>query len=176
MSVEAVFQIIEALAVVIAVGFAMVQVRQYRRDKHREAAMELLHSFQTPQFARALNIVYNLPDGLSKDELESRIGDEFHLIYALMTTWESLGILVYRGELDLDLIDDFFSGPIKISWRKLKGHVMGERAMLERDTIEEWFQWLTERLAEREASTPPVPAHIAHRHWPNKTRSGQDVA
>ena len=137
MSIEAIFQAVEAVAVVIAVGFAIVQVRQYRREKRREAALELLHSFQTPQFAKALNIVFNLPDGLSKDEIETTVGDDFHLIYALMTTWESLGILVFRGEVDLDLVDDFFSGPIKISWQKLQGHVMGERSMLERDTIEE---------------------------------------
>ena len=166
MSIEAIFQAVEAIAVVIAVGLAIVQVRQYRREKRREAALELLHSFQTPQFAKALNIVFNLPDGLSKDEIETTVGDDFHLVYALMTTWESLGILVFRGEVDLDLVDDFFSGPIKISWQKLKGHVMGERSMLERDTIEEWFQWLTERLAERESQMPPIPAHIAHKHWP----------
>jgi hypothetical protein len=58
MSAEVVFQAIEAIAVVVAVGFAILQVRQYRRDKHREAAMELLHSFQSPSFARALNLVY----------------------------------------------------------------------------------------------------------------------
>ncbi len=166
MSIEAIFQAVEAVAVVIAVGFAIVQVRQYRREKRREAALELLHSFQTPQFAKALNIVFNLPDGLSKDEIETTVGDDFHLVYALMTTWESLGILVFRGEVDLDLVDDFFSGPIKVSWQKLQGHVMGERSMLERDTIEEWFQWLTERLAERESQMPPIPAHIAHKHWP----------
>ena len=85
-----------------------------------------------------------------------------------MTTWESLGILVYRGEVDLDLVDEFFSGPIKVSWRKLQGHVLGEREMLGRETIEEWFQWLTERLAERESERPRVPAHIAHKYWPNK--------
>jgi hypothetical protein len=164
--IEAIFQVVEAVAVVIAVGFAIAQVRQYRREKHREAALELLHSFQTPQFAKALNIIFNLPDGLSKEEIESTVGDDFHLVYALMTTWESLGILVYRGEVDLDLVNDFFSGPIKISWQKLKGHVMGERSMLERDTIEEWFQWLTERLAETESQAPPVPAYIAHKHWP----------
>ncbi len=170
MSIEAIFQAVEAVAVVIAVGFAIVQVRQYRREKRREAALELLHSFQTPQFAKALNIVFNLPDGLSKDEIETTVGDDFHLVYALMTTWESLGILVFRGEVDLDLVDDFFSGPIKISWQKLQGHVMGERSMLERDTIEEWFQWLTERLAERESQMPPIPAHIAHKHWPKRRK------
>jgi len=170
MSAEVVFQAIEALAVVIAVGFAMVQVRQYRRDKHREAAMELLHSFQTPSFARALNIVYAMPEGLSKGEIEKFAGDEFHLVYAMTTTWESLGVLVHRGEIDLQLIDDFFSGPIRISWRKLKGHVMGEREATGRETINEWFQWLNQQLEEIESKEAPVPAHIAHKDWQPKTQ------
>ena len=165
MSPEAVFQAIEAIALVIALGFAMVQVRQYRRDKHREAALELLHSFQTPAFARAMNIVYGMPEGLSKEEIEHFAGDDFHKVYAMATTWESLGVLVFRGEIDLQLVDDFFSGPIRISWRRLEAHVLGERAETGRDTIFEWFQWLNERLAEIESAEPPVPAHIAHRDW-----------
>lgn len=170
MSPEVVFQAIEAIAVVVAVGFAMIQVRQYRRDKHREAAMELLHSFQTPFFARALNIVYGMPEGLSKTEIEKFAGDEFHLVYAMTTTWESLGVLVHRGEIDLELIDDFFSGPIRISWRKLQGHVFGEREATGRQTINEWFQWLNERLEEVESKEAPVPAHIAHKDWRPKSK------
>ena len=170
MSAEVIFQAVEAAAVVIAVGFAMVQVRQYRRDKHREAAMELLHSFQTPSFARALNIVYQMPEGLSKDEVEKFAGDEFHLVYAMMTTWESLGVLVHRGEIDLQMIDDFFSGPIRISWQRLQGHVIGERKATGRETINEWFQWLNDRLAEVESNEAPVPAHIAHKEWQPKAR------
>lgn len=165
MSVEEVFQIIEAIAVVIGVGFAMVQVRQYRRDKHREAAMELLHAFQTPSFARALNIIYSMPDGLSKEEVERFAGDEFHLVYAMTTTWESIGVLVYRGEVSLQLVDDFFSGPVMVSWRKLENQIIGERNEVGRQTINEWFQWLKERLEESESGKPPVPAHIEHKDW-----------
>jgi len=165
MSVQDVIQVIEALAVVIGVGFAMVQIRQYRRDKHREAAMELLHAFQTPSFARALNIVYSMPDGLSKNDVEQFAGDEFHLVYAMTTPWESIGILVYRGEVSLELVDDFFSGPIIVSWRKLKNYIIGEREEVGRETINEWFQWLKERLEESETDTPPKPAHIAHKDW-----------
>ena len=29
----------------------------------------------------------------------------------------------------------------------------------------EWFQWLAERVAEREREVNPVPAHLAHRDW-----------
>ena len=165
MSIEEMFQIVEAIAVVVGVGFAMVQVRQYRRSKHREAALELLHAFQTPEFARALNIVYSMPDGLSKAEVEKYAGDEFHLVYAMTTTWESLGVLVHRGEIDLHLIHDFFSGPIFVSWKKLEKFVIDERLEVGRDTINEWFQWLKERLEEIESDAPPRPAHIAHKDW-----------
>jgi len=169
MSVEVMFQAIETIAVVIAVGFAIVQIRQYRRDKHREAAMELLHAFQTPAFAKALCLVYAMPEGLSKEEVEKFAGDEFHLIYAMTTTWESLGVLVFHGEIELQLIDDFFSGPIRISWRRLEGHVMGEREETGRETINEWFQWLNERLGEMESKEVPIPAHVEHENWHPKT-------
>jgi hypothetical protein len=165
MSIEVISQIVEAFAVVVGVGFAIIQVKQYKLNKRREAALVLLHSFQTPSFAKALNLVYKLPDGLSKKQIEDHFGDDFHLVYALMTTWESLGILVYRGEIDLDMIDDFFSGPIIISWSKLRGHILEERSLLGRDTIEEWFQWLMERLLERESREPAIPAYIAHKEW-----------
>ena len=45
LSVEVAFQVIESLAVVIGVGFAIVQVRQHRSEKHREAALVLMHAF-----------------------------------------------------------------------------------------------------------------------------------
>jgi hypothetical protein len=63
------------------------------------------------------------------------------------------------------MVDDFFSGPIVLSWRKLRRYVEQQRLELHRDTIWEWFQWLAERMLERESATPPIPAHIQHRHW-----------
>lgn len=58
-----------------------------------------------------------------------------------------------------------FGGAISISWRKLHVFVEEVRASTGRDTVWEWFQWLAERMAEREKSSLPVPAHIAHRSW-----------
>jgi hypothetical protein len=165
MTLEAFFQMIEAAAVVIAVGFAIVQVRQHERRQARESAMELLHSFQTPDFARALTLVYAMPDGLSKAQIEQRLGDDLHLVYAMTTTWESVGVLVFRREISLNLVDDFFSGPVTISWRRLRGYFMAERAEQQRETIGEWFEWLADRLADRESDEPPIPAHVAHRNW-----------
>lgn len=165
MGLEAWFQLIETVAVVVAVGFAIVQVQQYKRDKNREAALVLLNSFQTPEFAKALMLVYSMPEGLSKQEIEDRLGEDMHLVYALTTTWESLGVLIHRGEMSIELVDDFFSGPITISWHKLNSYFIEDREALGRETVGEWFQWLAERFEDRESNIAPVPAHVAHKDW-----------
>ena len=154
-----------AAAVVVGLLFALVQLRQFRRVQEREAGLALLRSYQTRTLARALLLVFELPEGLGKAEVEARVADEMATLYAMMTTWESLGILVHRGQLDLAMVDDFFSGPIVLSWQRLHRYVHEQRQELGRDTIWEWFQWLGERMLQREAATPPVPAHIQHRRW-----------
>jgi hypothetical protein len=74
-------------------------------------------------------------------------------------------VLVFRREISLDLVDDFFSGPITISWRKLRGYFLTEREEQHRETIGEWFEWLSDRLADQESLEPPAPAQIAHKDW-----------
>lgn len=158
-------ELISAIAVVIGLVFAVVQLRQFRRVQEREAGLALLRSYQTRTLARALELLFALPDGLGKADVEGRIGGEMATLYAMMTTWESLGILVQRGQVDLAMVDDFFSGPIALSWQRLQRYVVEQRRQLQRETIWEWFQWLAERMREREAAAAPVPAYVQHRHW-----------
>jgi hypothetical protein len=157
--------LVSAVTLVFGLAFAIVQLRQYRAGREREIALELLRSFQTQDFASALRAVYALPMSLSKAEIEERLGPKMDGVYALTTTWESLGVLVFRGQVGLDLVDDFFSGPIRISWAKLQPYFQVEREEQGRETIGEWFQWLAEQMAKREKVVVPTPAHIAHRNW-----------
>ncbi|PYJ68275.1 MAG: hypothetical protein DME76_12800, partial [Verrucomicrobia bacterium] len=80
-------------------------------------------------------------------------------------TWETIGVLLFHGEFTIEVIDDFFSGPILISWRKLLPYTTDLRQRYHRETWSEWFQWLAERMMERESKSPPVPAYIGHRNW-----------
>ena len=124
-----------------------------------------MKSYQTLEFAVALNRLVDLPDGLSKQQLEKHLGQDMKFISLLMTTWEGLGILTYRREVSLEILEDFFSGPIALSWQKLRRTVEEMRRIGGRDTYYEWFQWLAERLEERETAAIPIPANIEHRNW-----------
>ena len=157
--------IIASLGVMLGLVFAGIQLRQFRLSQEREAGLELLHSYQTPSMARGLQLMFSLPDDLSCAEVEAHVGGELQTLWVLMVTWESLGVLVYRCQVEVAIGDDLFSGPLMLSWKKLRRYVEEYRAQVQRDTYLEWFQWLAERMQEREAQTPPVPAHIACRDW-----------
>jgi hypothetical protein len=158
--------VVNAGAVTIGVAFAATQLVDLRRQRKRDAMLALVRSFQSADFTTALRRVNSLPDGADRATIRAALGpDGEDQIFLVGLTWESLGVLVFRREVTLDLIDDFFSGAIVLSWRKLHVYVEEDRRDLGRETVWEWFQWLYDRMAERESHARAVPAHIAHRNW-----------
>ena len=166
MNWSVVADVVNAAAVTIGVVFAASQLFDIRRQRKRDAMLALVRSFQSGDFTTALRQINSLPDGANRAEIRATLGpDGENQVFMIGLTFESLGVLVFRREVTMDLIDDFFSGAIVISWRKLHVYVEEDRRDLGRETVWEWFQWLAERVAEREREVNPVPAHLAHRGW-----------
>jgi hypothetical protein len=166
MDLSTLANLINAFAVTAGVIFAAVQIHYYRRQRQREAMLELVKSFQSPAFTNALRRVLSLPDGADAKKIHEVLGPEGEdAVYMVSLTWESLGLLVFRREVTLDLVGDFFSGPIIASWRKLSRYIADLRREGQRETYFEWVQWLAERTIEDEKGVPPIPAHIAYRQW-----------
>jgi hypothetical protein len=158
--------IVNAAALCAGIAFGAYQLVELRRQHRRDAVLGLVRSFQSGDFTAALGRVNSLPDGADRAAIRAALGPSGEdQVFLVGLTWESLGVLVFRSEIDLQTIDDFFSGAIAISWRKLHRFVDEDRRRLERETVWEWFQWLAERMHERERADAPVPAHIAHRQW-----------
>jgi len=158
MDISLLSQIISTTIMVIGVVFGLANLYNFQLDRKREAAIMMSNSFQTTDFVKGPLYVPALPDDVSKDEIEKLPEDKFTAIYIVIGTWERLGILVQRNEIGIDLLDDAFSGPIVQSWQKLGKYMQGFRADLQRDTAFEWFQWLAERMIERETTDSAVPA------------------
>lgn len=164
MDLSTLANLVNAVAVTAGVIFAAVQIRHYRQRQRRDAMLELVRSFQNPSFASALRRVTSLPDNADRQKIRELLGlDGEDAVFLVGLTWESIGVLVFRREVTFDLVADFFSGTVSISWRKLRVFVEEDRRFVERDTAWEWFQWLAEQMIEREKESPPTPAHLAHR-------------
>jgi hypothetical protein len=163
MDISTIANLINAIAVTAGVIFAATQIRDYRRQRKRDSMLSLVRSFQNPTFSNALRKVIELPDNVGADEIRELLGPDGEDVVAHLTaTWESIGVLVFHNELTLDILDDFFSGPLVISWKKLRPYIEEKRKHYDRDTWSEWFQWLAERMMEHESKLPVVPAYKAH--------------
>src|SRR5687768_17061714 len=110
MSLTLILQFIATSSIFAGVVFALIQLQITNKQRARESALQMLHSFRTPEFLTAVDIVFDLPEGLSKREIEQHVGDKKTSILVLFGTLESLGILVHRRDIDIDIVEDFFSG------------------------------------------------------------------
>jgi hypothetical protein len=165
MDVATALNFVSTLAIVIGVVFAAYQLYVIREQREREVHLTLARSLQTAEFQAALQKIVFLPEGLSKAEIDARLGPDSVHVFNWFGTMETLGVLMHDREVPMAVVDNFFSGPIVLSWRRLQGYVADVRRETRRDTMHEWFQWLAERFIERESTAPPVPAHVAYRDW-----------
>ena len=72
--------------------------------------------------------------------------------------FEGVGVLLHRGLIDITVVDDLFSSPIKISWEKLKPVAEGERKQFNRPQIWEWWEYLYNEMKKREQKLQPKGA------------------
>src|ERR1700747_52480 len=109
MGISTLANLINAIALTAGVIFAATQIRDYRRQRKRDSMLSLVRSFQSPTFAKGLRILIELPENASADHIREILGpDGEDLVVHVTATWETIGVLLFHGELSIDIIDDFF--------------------------------------------------------------------
>nr|MDQ3309816.1 DUF4760 domain-containing protein [Gemmatimonadota bacterium] len=106
-----------------------------------------------------------LPANLPEAEFNRQLGDDLDEVWSFAMTFESLGILVHRGEVNLDLVDEFFGGMVILSWDRLGPYIVAIRQRTGNPQTLEWFQWLAERLQEHREKPGTAPAYVKYRNW-----------
>jgi hypothetical protein len=168
MSWELWLQFVQTAAVVIGIVFGLVQLRQLREQREIQAGVELLRPLQAPETAETILLIHVLPDNLSGEELRLRLGDEFGSVLSLLALFESLGPLVARGHVPIEMYAEFYRGPTSLCWRKLRRYVEEQRHV-GWSSLYEWVQWLAERMEERSADAGDTPAFEQFDSWKNSS-------
>ena len=156
--------LVTAITLFVGLIFAVVEIRHFRLAHKREAAITLMQSFLSTDYNNVIPLVFNMPENLSHDEVVEYLGGETK-IFNLLTTIESIGILVFQREVGLDMVGYFFSSPISEIWRKLRNYVEYVREDTGYIEAWEWVQWIYEQMEKKRESKPLVPAYIQHKDW-----------
>ena len=158
-------EIVGTLLVISGVFFGLVEIRHYRQQRQETAAMEIMRTFQSRNFTAALRLIMDYEQECLKCR-EKKIPQELQDAAMLVsTTLEAVGLMVYQRLVPFQTVQLLMGGTAQASWRVLQPHTEWLREKLGRPSVHEWFQWLAERMMEREQRSEPVPAYVAHRGW-----------
>lgn len=157
-------EIIGIFAILFGIIFGVLQIRQNRMQRRDLAILECAHLFEDEQFTEAFRLLSELPDGMTKAqfaELDKKY--ESAAIRAAMK-FETIGILVHRGVVPLSAMEELVSGAALAIWRILQPWIEEIREERSYPTFWEWYQWLVERLQDRQSPERP-PAFKAYADW-----------
>jgi hypothetical protein len=165
-------EIIGALLVVAGVFFALAEIRHLRQQRQETATMEIMRSFQSPEFTKALRLVMDFEQECRRCQEETIPQELQDAAMAVSTSLESTGLMVYQRIVPFGLVQQLMGGTIQASWRVLQPHTQWLRDKLGRPSIHEWFQWLAERLDEFPEYCDEEGAYSKYLNWKPEKAAG----
>jgi hypothetical protein len=162
-------EIFGALLVVSGVLFGLMEIRHYRQQRQETASMEIMRAFQNQKFTSALRMVMEFERECQRCHEESISQELQDAAMLVSTTLEAVGLMVYQRIVPFRLVQQLMGGVIQASWRVLRPHTEWLRENLNRPSIHEWFQWLSERLDEHPEYRDEEGAYLKYVNWKPET-------
>lgn len=146
-TIASIAEVISVLTIVTGLVFGIIQLRAHRVQQRNAVATSLAKTFYSPEFARAVLLLHKLPDGADADTV-SQLGPEFEEAGVIVcTSFETMGLLVYRKIAPFDLVMDLAGGMSASMFRKLENWIKVKRIAQNQPSWAEWFEWIA-KLAE----------------------------
>jgi len=159
--------LIQTIAIVFGIVYGMMELSNLRAERAQQGALELAQYLQAPGFQAGIAVILEIPDGSSRADIITAFGPDIDLLNHVGQVFETIGVLVWRGELEIGLVDDLLGGGTITAWEKTRPYWEGFRVTMNRPSIAEWFQWLAERLNGMETDRHE-PAYKAYQNWTPK--------
>jgi hypothetical protein len=156
-------EIVGSITIITGLLFGWVQIRHFRAQQRDAVAINLMQTFYNQELAHAFALLQPLPDGISLEELRAEGTEYVKAAITVATSFETMGLLVFRRIAPMDLVLDLAGGIITTMARKLRNWQNGMRESQQQPSWGEWFEWLGDQAEKTKA--PATPAHIQHRDW-----------
>ena len=171
-------EIIGLFTILGAAVYSWFQIKELRLSRNSTTAMNLAANFQSQDFVSGLtsiiyaDIDFDRTGDTIKDfqQIKEHFGDDWPKVATVLTTWEGIGVLIHRGDMEFHAFYDLFSGVFVKTYEVFSFFLEPIRES-EGDKEMEWFIWLYDRVKEydKEGSGTP-PAHLAFKDWKPKIR------
>ena len=139
--------IVAAAGVLVGVVYYILEIGHQTKIRQTDLVMKLYSQFSNLEFQ-------NIWQEVRKREARDYYDYEKKYGWAEVTTvgmfFEGIGILLKRRLIDIELVDDMFTSPIKWTWEKMKDMTLEARKVRNQPEILEWFEYLYNEMKKRE--------------------------
>ena len=163
-SFSIIVDIISSVAVFAAIIFGITQIRQFRQQRRDSAAVELVRSVMDSEFTNGFRLIHALPEETSAEDFIAGGTEYVQYGLAIGMKFESIGLLVYKGVIPISIVEELVGGVAISFWKRIYPWVNSIRVDQSADFVFEWFEWLVDRLKERDRDTR-LPAHVLYKDW-----------
>jgi hypothetical protein len=161
MSTESVASIIGdaalTLSLVAAVGFGAAQVRGAARERRERFTLETVRQLQTREMAENFQRTSNTDMPATVEAMRLLPAGEQVSIIHYAQQMEMLGLMVYDGMIELELVERTLGDYVAVSWEKYKSFTYDRRK--DDPYLNEYFEWLANRLDQYMRTNPRPPAY-----------------
>jgi hypothetical protein len=139
--------VIASAGVLIGAAYYVLEIRHQTRLRQTDLIMKLFSQFGSREYQESWQQIMN-------SEIKDYEG--FVKKHGLANVWEvvmlfeGIGTLVHRRLVDISVVDDLISGPIKSTWEKMKPVIESYRKQSTQPQFCEWFEYLYNEMQKRE--------------------------
>ena len=146
MDIPSISAIVAAVGVLVGVTLAYLEVRTLVKQRQTDVVMGLYSTFSSNEWLEAYHKVIHSEYKDYSDFVKRGWLD----VHKVGIFFEGIGVLLLRKLVDVSLVDDLFSGVIKIGWEKMKTVIEDHRKREDYPQAYEWFEYLYNELLKRE--------------------------
>jgi hypothetical protein len=150
-----------ALSFLVGLVFGIAQVRAAARDRRDRLTLESLRNFQSRDFVEQMQYVMSHDLPANNEQLRALPAEEQVFALQFAQQMEMLGILVSEKLVNLDLVEKTLGSLVTTAWEKYKSISLSLRNT--DPFLNEYFQWLAERIDDRMSKHPRKPFYDGNR-------------
>ncbi|MCP5348576.1 MAG: hypothetical protein R3F41_06550 [Gammaproteobacteria bacterium] len=161
-NLAAIAEIIGIFTLATGLFFGIFQLRANREQQRNAVATSLAQSFYDKEFSKAIVLLQNFPDGVSAVTINAAGQEYVEAAVKICTSFETMGLLVFRKIAPLDLVMDLAGGVCASMYRKLQNWIHFKRETQHQPSWAEWFEWLATLSEQHKNESIPIQTRAAN--------------
>ncbi|MDA4124588.1 MAG: hypothetical protein OK438_03955 [Thaumarchaeota archaeon] len=134
---------VSTVAVLLGVIIGVRELRHFTRVREADVIRAISEKVSDPDFVRNFILITKM-QYKTYDEIEGRPEEVAMIIW--LTFIEGLALLVKRGIVSLDVVDDYWHGTVRTVWTKCEPILRSYRVKYNFPEIGEWAEYLYLRI------------------------------